>query len=94
MNDNTWVLLAVAALNAWTAYFSWKAHANTLVTRQTVSDTQKDIHTIEKATNSMKDQLVKASGLAGETRGRAEGDAEIKDLTAQLAKKPPTGENP
>lgn len=32
--------------------------------------TQFDVHKIEVATNSMKDALVKAEGLAGEQRGR------------------------
>ena len=73
---NTWVLLAVAAMNALTAYLTYKA--------------RQDIHTVEKATNSMKDALVAVTGESMKAQGILEGRAAVHaeaDVARDLAKK-------
>jgi hypothetical protein len=60
---NSLMLLAVALLNAFTA---WLTHRN-----------GKNIKIVEKATNSMKDQLVAAANKAGITEGRQQMTDEV-----------------
>ena len=71
------VLLAIAALNFFTAITTLLAHQL--------------IQKVEIATNSMKDALVLATGEArhgqGVAEGRAEGKVERADLTQQLKDK-------
>lgn len=52
------LMLAIAALNAFTAYISWEA--------------KKDIHKVEVATNSMKDALVRATAKASHAEGMSD----------------------
>jgi hypothetical protein len=59
MSENNWVLLAIALLNAVTAFMSWKSHGL--------------IRQVEIATNSMKDALVKSTGDARFAEGREAG---------------------
>lgn len=47
--------------------------------KQDVTEARDDIRTIEKATNSMKDQLVAATGKAAHAAGLAEGKKEGPD---------------
>lgn len=81
MDQHDLILLAVAGVNAVTAFLYWD-------TRRLVKVAQADIATVEKATNSMKDALVKATGekslLEGQNQGRAEGKEEIAVLTDRL----------
>lgn len=100
MDLNTALLLLVALLNAipaaFAAFFSWKAHvaalqaqtkidAVALVTAARLEAAHTDIKTIEMATNSMKDALVKATGEAAMAEGRAIGRAEEQLRVANLA---------
>ena len=59
---NTVGLLAIAMLNAFTAWMAWNS--------------RKNIEKIEIATNSMKDALVAATDKAAHAAGREEGRAE------------------
>lgn len=63
---NTVLLLGIAAFNCVTAivgYFSHKA----------MKELQKDVRTVEKATNSMKDALVASTDKAARAEGHAQG---------------------
>jgi hypothetical protein len=81
---NTWVLLFVAVANAITGYMAWRTHTRMDAVVTAVEVQANDIHTIEKATNSMKDALVTATGQAalaeGREIGRAEGAAKASAL--------------
>ncbi len=59
---NNIVLAIIALANALTAILTYRNH-------NAIKDVKVDVATIEKATNSMKDALVKASGIAGEAKG-------------------------
>lgn len=59
---NSLTLLGIAAFNALTAFLSWRA-------LQSSKRTEANVMVVEKATNSMKDALVKAAGLAGFEEG-------------------------
>jgi len=76
MDWTTLMLLAIAVLNAYTA---WAA-----------LQTRSDIRTLEKNTNSIKDALVKATGDAahgaGLEQGRAEGKMSANELAAAKRK--------
>jgi len=63
---DTWLLLGIAACNAFAAYWAFKA-------REMVIAASANIQKIETATNSMKDALVKATGDAALAKGTAEG---------------------
>jgi len=69
MDWNLIGLLMIAICNAATAFMTWR-HGILLAT------TSRDINLIEKATNSMKDELVKSTAEAahaiGELKGRAD----------------------
>lgn len=69
--DPNLVLLAIALANVATAIL-------TLLTRR-------DVRTIEKATNSMKDALVKATGEAAHAAGRHEARMEGEAKAAIIA---------
>ncbi len=70
---NTVILLAAAALNAFTAYWSRKANKNIAV--------------IEKATNSMKDALVASTAKASLAEGTAIGRKEVTDEMSRAKEK-------
>lgn len=72
MNFDLLVLLGIAALNAFTAWTTWR--------------TRSDVRIIEKATNSMKDELVKATDRAAHIAGKEEGRLEGEAIAAVLAK--------
>ncbi len=76
MDWNNASLLLIAALNAATAFLTWRTHDAIGVVKLDVAETKNNISTVEKATNSMKDALVaataKASQAAGELKGRAD----------------------
>jgi hypothetical protein len=59
---NSLVLLGIAAFNAFAAFMSWR-------TLQSSKRAEVNIQTVEKATNSMKDALVKAAGKQGFEEG-------------------------
>jgi Flp pilus assembly protein TadB len=59
---NSFILLAIAAMNAVTAFISWRTHESS-------KRTEANVQTVEKATNSMKDALVAAAGKAGFQQG-------------------------
>lgn len=61
-DSNTWALLIIAALNALTAWFTYK--------------TRKDMKTLEINTNSIKDALVASTAKESHASGLAEGRAE------------------
>ncbi len=75
------VFLAIIAIaNACTAYFMYH-------NRSTLKNMATDMATVEKATNSMKDQLVHATAVASEARGYALGQAAgIKSADATTEK--------
>lgn len=70
------ILLGIAGLNAYTALLAYRTHQAALAT-------QINVAVVEKATNSMKDALVKATGekehAAGVEVGRKEARAEAKE---------------
>jgi hypothetical protein len=78
MDLNTLVLLLVALLNCVTAAISWYSN-------HVVLQTRKDVAIIEKATNSMKDALVKATGEASRAAGVVEGRQEAENKAANIA---------
>lgn len=59
---NSIILLGIAAFNALTAFIAWRS-------LQSSKRTEANVQVVEKATNSMKDALVKAAGLAGFEEG-------------------------
>jgi hypothetical protein len=59
---NSIVLLGIAMFNALTAFIAWR-------TLQSSKRAEANIATVEVATNSMKDALVKAAGLQGFEEG-------------------------
>lgn len=67
------ILLAIAVLNAFTAYMAYRART--------------DIAIVEKATNSMKDALVASTRIVAHGEGKAEGIAEGKTEIAVLNEK-------
>jgi len=69
---NTIFLLAVAALNAFTAYWSHRA-------KKSIDMASKNIEVIEKATNSMKDALVASTAKASLAEGTAIGRKQVRD---------------
>jgi hypothetical protein len=69
---NTLALLGIAGLNAFTAWVAWQ-------TRDLTKKT-------ETNTNSMREQLVTATGLAAHAAGLEEGRVEGKATAATLAK--------
>lgn len=68
MNYDLIALLGIAAMNAFTAYLSFKTHSQ--------------IRVLEKNTNSIKDALVLSTAKASRSQGNVEGRAEEK--TEQL----------
>ncbi len=69
--DQNLTLLVIALLNAVTAFLAWRTHK---LTQQ-----------VETATNSMKDALVAATGLAAHAAGLAEGKASSERKAATFA---------
>jgi hypothetical protein len=69
---NNIILAVVAISNMVTAFLAYKNH-------QAVQDVKKDIATVEKATNSMKDALVAATDKASRAEGMAAGLAQGRD---------------
>lgn len=63
---NTWVLLAIAGLNAVTAYWAYR--------------TRNQIDVLEKNTNSIKDALVKVTAESSEAKGVLLGRAQAVDV--------------
>lgn len=72
---NEVILAMIAFFNVVTAYLAYRTH-------QLAVATQKDMTTVEKATNSMKDALVKATGEASHAAGMVEGLAQGAAQTA------------
>lgn len=70
MDINTLMLLGIAALNAFTAWMTWR-------TSEDILQTKKDVRKIELATNSMHDALVATTAKASHAVGKAEGRAEV-----------------
>jgi hypothetical protein len=68
---NTFVLLLVAALNAWTA---WQLRH----IERKVGQAADDIQRVETATNSMKDALVAATAKASHAEGVEQGRLEVR----------------
>jgi hypothetical protein len=68
-DGNTVALVAIAVLNAFTAFLAYRTHLTSV-------ETNKNVAIVEKANNSMKDALVastaKASMAEGELKGRAD----------------------
>jgi hypothetical protein len=63
------ILGLIALFNLITAFLAYRTHQNVIATRA-------DVAVIEKATNSMKDALVKATGEASHAAGVTEGLAQ------------------
>ena len=77
--DPNVTLLLIAVFQAITAFLAWRTHS-------AAKDTQTDVAIIEKATNSMKDRLVEATGKASRAEGKEEGLAIGEVKAAELAK--------
>lgn len=73
MTPSEMTLLVVAALNAFTAWMTWRAHNEVVATKNVVLATQHDVAVIEKATNSLTDRLVASTDKASRAEGRAQG---------------------
>lgn len=63
---NNIILAVIAIANAMTALFAYRNHT-------AIQGVKTDVAVIEKATNSMKDDLVKAAGKVGQAQGFEEG---------------------
>ena len=63
---NNLMLGAIAFFNLMTAFLAYRTH-------QAAISTQADMNRVERATNSMKDALVKATGEAAHAAGLTEG---------------------
>jgi hypothetical protein len=74
---NNVVLAVIAFFNVITAilYFITSKQVNEV--KQVVTEVKENVVTIEKATNSMKDALVKTTELEALARGTAEGRAAV-----------------
>ena len=72
LDINTAVLLIIALINILNTLLGLRTHA-------AVQGVQIDVHTIEVATNSMKDELVKATGKASFAAGQAAEKAGVRD---------------
>ena len=70
--DPNVILLAIAVLNSITALLAYRTHKLTLK--------------VEKATNSMKDALVEATGEAAHAAGKEEGRIAGEQKAATLAR--------
>lgn len=95
--DNNTAVVIVAGLSVVstliTAGFGWAAtiHAKAAVASSEANAEKlvaiaKDVHTVEVATNSMKDELVRATAVAAKSEGREEeriaGEQKAADLIA------------
>ena len=67
MEVETFVLLAIAILNAFSAYWAWRV--------------KNDVIRLEQNTNSMKDALVLLTGESEHAKGVLQGKAEQKART-------------
>jgi len=76
---NNIILAVIALANLFTAFLAFKNH-------DAIKEARSDIAIIEKATNSMKDALVTATGKASRAEGLAEGLKRGQDqaTTAEL----------
>jgi len=81
---NNIILAVIALANLFTAFLAFKNHDQ-------IKDARNDIATIEKATNSMKDALVLATGKASRAEGLAEGlkQSTAREQSARLSDDPP-----
>lgn len=73
MTPSEMTLLVVAALNAFTAWMTYRSHNEVISAKNAVLATQGDVRKIELATNSMKDALVLATAKASLAEGKAQG---------------------
>jgi len=85
MDWNNLVLAVIAIATALNGYFQWRSNQLSAETNVIAKKTQADVAIVEKATNSMKDALVKAAGDAGLVQGRAEAAAEVAATKAEDA---------
>jgi len=77
MSTDTLTLLAIALLNALTAYWSWR-------TRNAATATQIAAEKTETNTNHMREQLVLRTGEAEHARGREEARKEGENKAERL----------
>lgn len=82
---NNLVLAVIAIATAANGYFQWRNNQIAHETRQIAQDTRADVAIVEKATNSMKDALVKATADASLLKGRAQVTAEVAAAKAKDA---------
>jgi len=80
--DPNLILAVIAAFNAITAIIGWMTH-------RAITEAKIDIRKVELATNSMKDQLVAATALASEAKGRDEERIRSDDRAKGLLKEKP-----
>lgn len=74
--DNV-VLAVIAVATALNSYFQWRSNQISHETKAIAKKTQADVALVEKATNSMKDALVRATADASLAQGLAAGRAEM-----------------
>ena len=77
--DPNVTLIVVALLNCITSIFTWRTH-------KVVKDSADVIDKLEKNTNSIKDALVKSTGEAAFSAGRAKGRKEEENRVSSLSK--------
>lgn len=84
-----WVLTVRIIAELGVSFFTLIALTITIVlqlrTKRIITDVHQVAVTVEKATNGMRDDLVTAAGLAGETRGREQSAATALDVIATVA---------
>jgi hypothetical protein len=73
---NNIALFFIAIFNAFTAWVTWRTHKTTTEVKKATLETQANVAIVEKATNSMKDALVAATGQAAHAAGVTEGLAQ------------------
>lgn len=81
-------LIVVAALQAFTAWLTWRSHNLTAETKNIALATQHNVAIIEKATNSLTDRLVATTGREQRAEGVIQGKAEGKIEEAAKDKRP------
>lgn len=84
VSDDVWKALIGAAVVLIPVWLDYRAKQRTKALAVSLDETKANVKTIEKATNSMKDALVKATGDAANLQGRADERAEQQVRTEAI----------
>lgn len=90
---NTLIWLVIALLNAWVGWMTYRVHKEVAATKLAVVATMVAAEKTELNTNSMREQLVVATGAAAHAAGRDEMAKEAKAIAATLAEGVKQGED-